>query len=119
MLRAALDEEQRRGLRDEVARSVMGWRLASVPWAYSGSTNCWLNDDDAAVLTQHAWRPDEDESQNSQVLQQMLTLGFDCSAEFAADENVVSFTRDLKEGVPVCHAERRVAMLLAALAALT
>jgi hypothetical protein len=111
-------EQQCERLREEVARLVMGWHAMSVPWAYSGATVCWHAEDGIAIVTQYAWRPDEDDRQNITVLEHMLTLGFDCSAELSNEEAVVVFSRHDCDGVPVSHDSRRIAILLASIAAL-
>ncbi len=64
-----------------------------------------------------AWRPDEDDRQNLEVLDEMIEQGFDCSVEITAGEVVVAFSRDDCGEVPVSHPQRRIALLLAALAA--
>lgn len=113
-----MTEEQRESLRAEVARRVMNWHANEVSWAYSGSTECWHTSDEVAVVTRYAWRPDEDDQQNMNVLDRMTALGFDCSVELTPEEAVVAFSRESAEGQPVSHGCRRIAVLLAAVAAI-
>ena len=112
-----MTEEQLNALRDAVARDVMGWTDRRVPWAYSDSTVCW-HCNDVAVITRHAWRPDADDRQSSQVLDRMLALGFRCSIEVEADQTVVGFSGTDADSGPVTHADRRIALLQAALTVL-
>ena len=109
--------EQREQLREAVADEVMGWHKAAIPWAYEGDTVCWLDAQDAAIITCHAWHPDEDDTQNMQVLDRMIELGFECSLELDGEQAFAAFGRDSVDGTPVAHPERRLVVLLAALAA--
>ena len=114
---AGHDEVNAEQLRSAVAESVMGWHCASRSWAYALEVECWHGDDGGAVMPCAAWRPDEDDRQNLEVLDGMIEQGFDCSVEITAGEVVVAFSRDDCGEVPVSHPQRRIALLLAALAA--
>jgi len=104
-------------LRSAVAESVMGWHCALRSWAYALEVECWHGDDGGAVMPCAAWRPDEDDCQSLAVLDEMIEQGFDCSVEITAAEVVFAFSRDGCDEVPVSHPQRRIALLLAALAA--
>ena len=60
----------------DAARLVMGWTAAEVPWAYDGVTPLWHTADGDPVMTVFSWRPDRNDTQNMQVLDRMLELGF-------------------------------------------
>lgn len=105
-------------LRDDVARRVMGWTTARIPWAYDQSTVCWHNPDDVPVVPRAAWRPDADERQCARVLERMLELGFDFSLAIEGGEARARFGRGGAYGSGAAHRDRRTALLLAALDAL-
>lgn len=111
-----MNARQRQQLRADVAQEVMGWCRREIAWAYDGTAACWHSKAAAALVTCHAWRPDEDADQSEQVLNRMLELGFRCSLELGAGDATVTFVRNDARGSE-SHADRRVAMLLAAVAA--
>ena len=79
--------EQREELREACAKVIMGWRALEIPWAYSGTVRCWHNADDVVLMTCHAWRPDEDDTQCMQVVERMVERGYLCSIQVEPGEN--------------------------------
>ena len=101
----------------EIARCVMGWTAADIPWAYDGATSLWHTADGDPVMTVFSWRPDRNDTQNMQVLDRMIDLGFELTLTACDERTVVQFSRESK---PVARSEdrdRRIALLHAALAA--
>lgn len=100
----------------ETARLVMGWTTADIPWAYDGTTPVWHTAAGDPVMTVFSWRPDRDDAQNMQVLDRMVDLGFALTLTAGGGRTVVRVDR---EAMPVAHSEhadRRIALLRAALA---
>ena len=59
------------------ARFVMGWETADVPWAYSDVASLWHTADGEPIMTEFSWQPDRNDTQNMQVLDRMIDLGFE------------------------------------------
>ena len=100
----------------EVARLVMGWRAAEIPWAYDGSTPVWHTAAGDPVATVFSWRPDRNDAQNMQVFDRMVDLGFEVTMTARGERAVVEIGRG---SMPVArgeHEDRRTALLRAALA---
>jgi len=106
----------------ETARRVMGWTAADIPWAYDGTTPVWHTSAGDPVMTVFSWRPDRDDTQNMQVFDRMVDLGFDLTLTAGGGRTVVQVDRDDRGGraaTPTArgeHADRRIALLRAALA---
>ena len=113
---AALTKTQRRALRDDVARIVMGWETVTIPWAYNAAALCWQAED-TPLLPAEAWRPDTDERQCAEVLEHMLGVGFALTLEITGENARATFTRGDGSGGGDAS-DRRTALLLAARAAL-
>jgi hypothetical protein len=105
-------------LRDEVARTVMGWHRVEMAWAYDGTAMLWHDREQLPRLTVHAWQPERDDGQNMQVVQRMLELGFSLRMQCTREACQVSFRRGAAGGPETRDRDRRRAVLLAALAAL-
>ena len=101
----------------EVARTVMGWTAADVPWAYDGVASLWHTAGGDPVMTVFSWRPDRNDVQNMQVLDRMIDLGFDLTLTAGGEGAVVQFSRGSRPVARYDHRERRIALLGAALAA--
>lgn len=100
-----------------IARLVMGWSAAEVPWAYEGATSMWHTTGGEPVMTVFSWQPDRNDIHNMQVLDRMIELGFDLTLTVCGERTVVEFARG---SAPVARSEdrdRRVALLRAALGA--
>ena len=100
-----------------VARLVMGWSAAEVPWAYDGVTSMWHTAGGEPVMTVFSWQPDRNDVHTMQVLDRMIELGFDLTLTACGERTVVEFARG---SAPVARSEgrdRRVALLRAALGA--
>ena len=110
--------EQSDQLRADAAQVVMGWRQVAIPWAYSGMAQCWESPDAIAVMTCHAWRPDEDDAQCMRVVRRMVERGYVCSMEIGPESVQVSFTKREVLSVPIQHPDWRIGLLQAALSAL-
>ena len=106
--------EERKQLREESARLVMGWRTVRIPWAYSGIAECWETSDDIPIMTCHAWRPDEDDAQCMRVVDRMVELGFVCSMVIESGRVGAAFGSGGVLPLPVEHADRRIGLLHAA-----
>ena len=101
----------------ETARLVMGWTAADIPWAYDGETPVWHTAGGDPVMTVFSWRPDRNDTQNMQVLDRMVGLGFECTMMVGGERTVVEIGRGSMMPVArVEHDDRRVALLRAALA---
>ena len=101
----------------EIARRVMGWTAADIPWAYDGVTSVWHSAAGDPVMTVFSWRPDSNDAQNMQVLDRMVDLGFELTLTACGERTVVRIDW---ESTPVArndHPGRRVALLQAALKA--
>ena len=111
-------EEARETLRDAVAREVMGWQVERIEWAYSGTTLVWHDREGLPVLTRYSWQPDQRDAQAMEVVDRMLALGFrfemgaGSELAFAVFERAPTATR-------IEHCDRRVAILRAALKAVS
>ena len=100
----------------ETARLVMGWTAADLPWAYDGETPVWHTAAGDPVMTVFSWRPDRNDAQNMQVLDRMVDLGFELTLTVSGARTVVQIGRGSMPVARVQHADRRVALLRAALA---
>ena len=103
----------------DVARLVMGWVSANVPWAYDGVASLWHTKSGDPLVTVFSWRPDRCDTQNMQVLDRMTELGFQLVLTVQEDRTVAQFNVG---GEPVAHSEdrdRRIALLRAALDAVS
>ena len=100
----------------ETARIVMGWTAADIPWAYDGVTPVWHTAAGDPVMTVFSWRPDRDDAQNMQVLDRMVELGFELTLTPGSGRTVVRVGRGAMPIVRGEHADRRIALLRAALA---
>ena len=101
----------------EIARLVMGWTAADIPWAYDGVTALWHTADGDPIMTVFSWRPDRNDTQNMQVLDRMIDLGFEFTLTACGERTVAQFSRG---SMPVAcndHRHRRIALLHAALGA--
>ncbi len=114
-----MTQSEREALREDVARLVMGWTTRRIPWAYSGSVIVWHGSGDIPVMTWHSWRPDENDGQCMKVLDRMVELGFDYRVSAAAGEARVAFGNDGALTHEAKSADRRIALLEAAVAALS
>lgn len=112
-----MTDAERERLRDEVAGRVMGWSLAEVSWAYGRSVQMWHAGADVPLLTRDTWRPDESDAQCMQVLDRMVELDFDYALGGRAGRASAGFGPGAATACEE-HAERRIALLRAALAAL-
>ena len=101
----------------EVARLVMGWRAADVPWAYDGVEPLWHTADGDPVMTVFSWRPDRNDAQNMQVLDRMIELGFELTLTARGERAAAQFSRGSGPPARGEAADRRTALLRAALAA--
>ncbi len=102
----------------ETARRVMGWTAADIPWAYDGVAPVWHTAAGDPVMTVFSWRPDHDDAQNMQVFDRMVDLGFDLTLTAEDGRTVVRVGRDDPAAPPAArveHADRRIALLRAAL----
>ena len=101
----------------EVARHVMGWTAADVPWAYDGVASLWHTAGGDPVVTVFSWRPDRNDTQNMQVLDRMIDLGFELTLTACGERAVVQFSRGSRPVARCEDRDRRIALLHAALAA--
>ena len=100
----------------EVARLVMDWTAADIPWAYDGVTSVWHTAQGDPLMTVFSWRPDRNDVQNMQVLDRMLELGFGLTLTAGSGRTAVQFSRGSMAPARVEHRNRRIALLCAALA---
>ena len=100
----------------EVARLVMDWTAADIPWAYDGVTSVWHTAQGDPLMTVFSWRPDRNDVQNMQVLDRMLELGFGLTLTAGSGRTAVQFSRGSMPPARVEHRSRRIALLRAALA---
>ena len=101
----------------EIARRVMGWTAADIPWAYDGETSVWHSAGGDPVMTEFSWRPDRNDAQNMQVLERMLELGFEIALTARCERTVVEFSRGAAPVARDVDRDRRTALLRAALVA--
>ena len=101
----------------EIARRVMGWTAADIPWAYDGVTSVWHTAEGDPVMTVFSWRPDRDDAQNMRVLDRMVDLGFEITLTARDERTVVRIGRGSGQPARGDHRTRRIALLRAALAA--
>ena len=101
----------------EIARLVMGWAAADIPWAYDGVTSVWHTAAGEPVMTVFSWRPDRNDIQNMQVLDRMVDSGFELTLTACGERTVVEISRGSRPVARDDHESRRVALLRAALAA--
>ena len=99
----------------EIARLVMGWTAADIPWAYDGVTSVWHTAAGDPVMTVFSWRPDRNDTQNMQVLDRMVHLGFEFALTACGGRAVVEVSRGSTPVARNEHPSRRVALLRAAL----
>ena len=111
-----MSDDDRELLRAETARLVMGWTAADIPWAYDGATPVWHTSAGDPVMTVFSWRPDRDNAQSMQVLDRMVDLGFEFTLKVSGARTVVQIGRGSTPVVRVEDADRRIALLRAALA---
>ena len=111
-----MSDESRERLCAEMARLVMGWTVADIPWAYDGTTSVWHTAAGDPVMTVFSWRPDRDDVQNMQVLDRMAELGFELTVTVHGERTVVQIDRGSTPVARVEHPDRRLALLRAALA---
>ena len=110
-----MSDDNRELLCAETARLVMGWTAADIPWAYDGATPVWHTAAGEPVMTVFSWRPDRNDAQNMQVLDRMVDLGFEVTMTVGGGRALVEIGRG---SMPVArgeHADRRTALLRAAL----
>ena len=100
-----------------VARHVMGWVSAEIPWAYDSRTSLWHTQDGDPVMTVFSWRPDRSDTQNMQVLDRMNELGFELVLTVRGNHTIAQFTLDSERVARSEDCDRRVALLRAALEA--
>ena len=113
-----MSDADRELLRAETARLVMGWAAADIPWAYDGSAPVWHTSAGEPVMTVFSWRPDRNDVQSMQVLDRMVDLGFEFTLTVGGARTVVQICRGAMPVARVEHADRRIALLRAALAGL-
>ena len=102
----------------ETARLVMGWTAADIAWAYDGVTPVWHTAAGDPVMTVFSWRPDRNDAQHMRVLDRMIDLGFELTLTVGGGRTVVQVGRGSKPVARGEHADRRIALLRAALAAI-
>ena len=112
-----LTESEREALCSGVARHVMGWVSAEIPWAYDGMTSLWHTHDGDPIMTVFSWRPDRSDTQNMQVLDRMTDLGFELVLTVHGDRTVAQFALNSERVARGEDCDRRVALLRAALEA--
>ena len=100
----------------ETARLVMDWTAADIPWAYEGVMSVWHTAAGNPVMTVYSWRPDRNDSQNMQVLDRMIELGFGLTLTACGERTVVQFSHGSRPAARGEHRDRRIALLRAALA---
>ena len=100
----------------ETARLVMGWTAADIPWAYDGVTPVWHTAAGDPVMTVFSWRPDRNDAQYMQVLDRIVDLGFELTLTEGGERAVVQIGRGSMPAARGEHADRRIALLRAALA---
>ena len=113
-----MSDDNRELLCAETARLVMGWTAADIPWAYDGATPVWHTSAGEPVMTVFSWRPDRNDAQSMQVLDRMVDLGFVLTLTASDARTVVQIGRGSMPVARVEHADRRIALLRAALAGL-
>ena len=111
-----MSDDNRELLCAETARLVMGWTAADIPWAYDGATSVWHTATGEPVMTVFSWRPDRNDAQNMQVLDRMVDLGFEVTMTVGGGRTVVEIGRGSMPAARGEHADRRTALLRAALA---
>ena len=111
-----MSDDDRELLRTETARLVMGWTAADIPWAYDGVTPVWHTAAGEPVMTVFSWRPDRNDAQCMHVLDRMIDLGFEITLTVRGGRTVVQIGRGSMPVVRDEHADRRIALLRAALA---
>lgn len=111
-----MSDDDRESMCAEVARLVMGWTAADIPWAYDGVAPVWHTATGDPVMTVHSWRPDRNDAQNMQVLDRMTGLGFELALTAGAECTAARFSRGAPPPARSEHRDRRIALLRAALA---
>ena len=111
-------EGGRETLRDAVARDVMGWKILRIEWAYSGTTEVWHDTGGLPVLTRYSWQPDRRDSQAMEVVDRMLDLGYRFALS-AGDGPAIAVFESASASSRAEHCDRRVAILRAALEAVS
>ena len=112
-----MTEEQRIALRNAVGERVMGWTSRRIAWAYAETAELWHDAHDLPVMTHDSWRPDLNDGQVLTVLDQMVARGFNYSLGNTAQTAFAEFHGADALAVRAEHAERRIALLHAAVAA--
>ena len=115
---AGLCEDERETLRDAAARQVMGWSTERLPWAYRGATLVWHDSAGVPVITWYSWQPDMLDAQAMQVADRMVTRGFRFAMGAEEGGAFAEFECDGRRS-RVEHRERRLAILMAALEAIS
>ena len=103
----------------DIARLVMGWTATDIPWAYDAVTPVWHTADGDPIMTVFSWRPDRNDSQNMQVLERLIDLGFELTLTAGEESTVVEISRGSKPIARGQHRSRRIVLLHAALQATT
>ena len=114
----SMGDDDRELLCAETARLVMGWTAADIPWAYDGATPVWHTSAGEPVMTVFSWRPDRNDAQSMQVLDRMVDLGFELTLTVGGARTIVQIGRGSMPVARVEDADRRIALLRAALAGL-
>ncbi len=95
----------------------MGWVPSEVDWAYSDAAPVWQSSDGHTLITRHAWRPDEDDSQCMSVLERMVALGYVARIEVTGDGAEATFSNSLGQAHRFADQAWRIAVLNAAVLA--
>ena len=97
----------------------MGWTSADVSWAYDGVVSLWHTADGDPLMTEFSWQPDRNDAQNLQVLDRMIDLGYELTLAVCNGRAVVHVSRGSALVARGEDGDRRIALLRAALAAVT
>ena len=111
-------EEAREALCDAIAREVMGWEIARIEWAYSGTAPVWHDGAGHPLLTRYSWQPDRRDAQALEVVDRMLELGFRFALGAEQGRTFAVFETGSTESRSE-HRDRRIAILRAALRAVS
>ena len=95
----------------------MGWHDQSRSWAYTGGATLWYDEEGDGLLPVQSWRPDENEAQHAEVLDRMCDLGFELEMTVSGERTRVRFRVGEEAVAEITGAERRLALLEAAVAA--
>lgn len=97
----------------------MGWTSADVLWAYDGVVSLWHAADGDPLMTEFSWQPDRNDAQNLQVLDRIIELGYELTLAVCNGRTVVHISRGSALVARGEDGDRRIALLRAALAAVT